>query len=152
IEGDSSIEEVILSGGDPLSLSDASLSSLFIELDKISHVKRIRFHTRFPIGIPERIDESFLSILSQSKKQIIFVIHCNHPYELDELVISHLKKILKLGIPVLNQGVLLKDVNDQEEILLELCQKLVDSGVIPYYLHQLDLVQGAAHFMVSDER
>lgn len=152
LEGDSSIEEVILSGGDPLSLSDASFSSLFAALENMAHIKRIRFHTRFPIGIPERIDEPFLALLSGCQKQIFFVIHCNHPDELDEVVISHLRKILKLGIPVLNQSVLLKGVNDEEKTLLELYQKMVNHGIIPYYLHQLDLVQGASHFMVSDER
>lgn len=152
LQKDASIEEVILSGGDPLSLSDQTLSSLFGALEKIPHIKRVRFHTRFPIGIPERIDESFLALLENCKKQIFFVIHCNHPLELDEDVQNCLKKIQKLGIPVLSQSVLLKGVNDQEEVLFELCQKLVNIGAIPYYLHLLDLVVGAQHFMVTDER
>ncbi len=149
---DDSIHEVILSGGDPLSLGDQVLSSLFVSLEKMSHVKRIRVHTRFPIGIPERIDASFLSLLSASSKQIFFVIHCNHPKELDVDVVESLKQILRLGIPVLSQTVLLRGVNDQEETLLSLCEDLVNVGVVPYYLHQLDPVQGAAHFSVSDER
>lgn len=152
IENDPSISEIILSGGDPLSLSDQTLSSLFNAIDKIPHIRRIRFHTRFPIGIPERIDESFLKILDLSQKQIVFVIHCNHPRELDSDVICHLRKILALGIPLLNQSVLLKGVNDDESTLLELSEKLSSNGIIPYYLHQLDLVQGASHFQVSDER
>ncbi len=152
LEKDPSIEEVILSGGDPLSLSDASLSSLLNAFEKIPHIQRIRFHTRFPLGIPERIDDSFLQILSRSTRQIFFVIHCNHPKELDPDVIFHLRKILKLGIPILNQSVLLKGVNDEETVLLELSRKLICHGIIPYYLHQLDLVQGASHFMVPEKR
>jgi len=128
------------------------LSYLLNAFEKIPHIRRIRFHTRFPLGIPERIDDSFLDILSKSSRQIFFVIHCNHPKELDEDVVFYLRKILKLGIPILNQSVLLKDVNDEEEILLNLSKKLVCSGIIPYYLHQLDLVQGASHFMVPEER
>lgn len=149
---DHSIEEVILSGGDPLSSSDQTLSFLFTSFEEMKHIKRIRFHTRFPIGIPERIDDSFLSILSSSSKQIIFVIHCNHPKELDEDVVFALKKIQKLGIPVLNQCVLLKGVNDEETVLLDLSKALVNSGIIPYYLHQLDRVQGTSHFAVPEEK
>lgn len=149
---DDSIHELILSGGDPLSLGDQALSSLFSSLEKIPHIQRLRFHTRFPIGIPERLDDSFLSLLASSSKQIFFVIHCNHPKELDSDVVESLKKVLRLGIPVLSQTVLLKGVNDKQEVLLSLCEALVNAGVVPYYLHQLDPVQGAAHFAVSDER
>lgn len=152
IEADASISEIILSGGDPLSLSDSSISSLFHAFERMPHIKRIRFHTRFPIGIPERINDSFLKILADSSKQIFFVIHCNHPKELDADVISHLRKILKLGIPILNQSVLLKGVNDEENVLLKLSDSLISCGIIPYYLHQLDLVQGASHFVVPEER
>lgn len=149
---DPSIIEVILSGGDPLSLGDQALRSLFSALEEIPHVRRIRFHTRFPVGIPERIDASFLSLLSSSTKSIVFVIHCNHPKEIDEDVKAALKSILKLGIPVLNQSVLLKGVNDEENVLLELSETLVQAGVIPYYLHQLDPVLGTSHFFVPESR
>lgn len=149
---DDSISEVILSGGDPLSLSDTTLRLLFQSLDEIPHIKRIRFHTRFPVGIPERIDSSFLSLLSSTRKTIIFVIHCNHPREMDKDVVASLKKVQQLGIPVLNQSVLLEGVNDRENILLELSETLIQAGIIPYYLHQLDLVQGASHFFVSEAR
>ena len=152
LEGDPSIHEVILSGGDPLSLSDLSLSLLLNALERIPHIKRIRFHTRFPLGIPERIDDSFLKLLAASSRQIFFVIHCNHPKELDSDVISHLRKIQKLGIPILNQSVLLKGVNDEEKVLLELSETLISHGMVPYYLHQLDLVQGSSHFRVPEER
>ncbi len=146
------ISEVILSGGDPLSLSDGSLASLFQSLEEIPHIQRIRFHTRFPIGIPERIDDSFLSILASSSKQIFFIIHCNHAKELDEEVLFHLKKIQKLGIPLLNQSVLLKGVNDEEETLLALSKTLVNAGILPYYLHLHDPVRGTGHFDVADAR
>ncbi len=149
---DKTLNEIILSGGDPLSLSNPQLDSLFQAFDTMPHIKKVRFHTRFPIGIPERIDISFLEILKNSSKQIIFIIHCNHPKELDKDVLSALKKIQKLGIPVLNQAVLLQGVNDDEQTLLELSEALVQGGVLPYYLHVLDLVEGSAHFFVSDER
>ena len=143
---DPSISEVILSGGDPLSLSDAALSSLLASLDSFPHVRRVRFHSRFPIGIPERIDDSFLSVLSASAKQLFFVVHCNHPRELDSDVIASLRKIASIGIPVLNQSVLLKGVNDNPEILLSLSETLTNNGIIPYYLHEHDRVEGTSHF------
>jgi EF-P beta-lysylation protein EpmB len=152
LEKDTTISEIILSGGDPLSLSDETLAQLFLSLERIPHLRRIRFHTRFPIGIPERIDPSFLAILASSSKQVLFVIHCNHPKELDMDVTSALKTIQRLGIPTLNQSVLLRGVNDEEQTLLTLSEALLNAGVVPYYLHQLDLVKGAAHFSVSDER
>jgi EF-P beta-lysylation protein EpmB len=147
-----SLQEIILSGGDPLSLSDDTLMSLFEDLNSISHLRRIRFHTRFPIGIPERIDSSFLNLLASSKKQIFFVIHCNHPKELDDDVIHALKKIQCLGIPVLNQSVLLKGVNDDEKTLLDLSESLTNAGIVPYYLHQLDPVTGTGHFTIPNSR
>lgn len=152
ISHDPSIREVILSGGDPLSLSDQDLLVLILALEKIPHVQRIRFHTRFPIGIPERIDDSFLKVLSSSSKQIYFVIHCNHPKELDSDVLTALRKVLSLQIPVLSQTVLLRGVNDDEKTLLLLVETLVNHGITPYYLHQLDPVKGTAHFAVSDTR
>lgn len=152
ISKDPSLHEVILSGGDPLSLSDQTLEKLLQEISQIPHVKRIRFHTRFPIGIPERIDEHFLAILKNVTKQIWFVIHTNHPQELDEEIFQALDSIRKLGIIVLNQNVLLRGVNDDVETLKHLCERLVDRGILPYYLHQLDRVKGAAHFEVSEEK
>jgi EF-P beta-lysylation protein EpmB len=140
--------EVILSGGDPLSLPDPQLHSLLTSLENIPHIKRIRFHTRFPIGIPERIDSSFLSLLSTLKKQIFFVIHVNHPRELDPEIFAALKSVSMIGIPILSQTVLLKDINDDTLILQELFETLCDHGVVPYYLHQLDKIQGGSHFEV----
>ncbi len=152
IRQDPKIEEVILSGGDPLSLSDRALAEFLHELNRIEHVMRIRFHSRFLMGIPERIDESFLQILQKLSKQLLFVIHANHPNEFDNDVWHAIKKLQKLGVAVLNQSVLLKGVNDSFEVLRGLCQALVNHGVIPYYLHQLDKVQGTSHFEVAVEQ
>lgn len=152
IERDQTINEVILSGGDPLSLSDSTLQQLIQSLEKIPHIRKLRFHTRFPIGIPERIDDSFLAVLESTNLQVWFVLHVNHPREFDSDVIGAIKKIQKLGIPVLNQSVLLRGVNDDEKTLTDLSEILVNHGIIPYYLHQLDRVQGAGHFEVKEER
>lgn len=152
IASDPTIREVILSGGDPLSLSDAVLEGLFQDLFTIPHVRRLRFHTRFPIGIPERIDQNFLSLLEKVPLQIWFVIHANHPRELDADVLSALQQLQKRGITVLNQSVLLKGVNDSADVLAELSEKLVDHGILPYYIHQLDRVQGSSHFEVPEEQ
>lgn len=151
IRADSTLKEVILSGGDPLSLSNASLTSLIQQLDQIDHLTKLRFHTRFPIGIPERIDEDFLSLLSQTRLKVFFVIHCNHPRELDADIFGALNRLQRLGIAVLSQTVLLKEINDRAETLIELFHLLSDHGILPYYLHQLDRVAGAAHFEVPLE-
>ena len=152
IRQDTTLTEIILSGGDPLSLSDQVLGTIMERLAQIPHLKRIRFHTRFPIGIPERIDESFLTLLAKTQKQIVFIIHTNHARELDDDVLQALKKIQRLGIPVLSQSVLLKGVNDNVTTLKDLFEKLADHGVLPYYLHQLDRTERTAHFEVDEER
>ncbi len=146
-----SLSEILLSGGDPLSLSDSQLGGLLEALSAIPHVKRIRFHTRFPMGIPERVDASFLDLLGRCAKQVVFVIHCNHPDEFDEEIFQKLRSIQQMAIPILTQTVLLRGVNDNLETLRALFALLVDHGVIPYYLHQLDKVQGAMHFDVPEE-
>ena len=144
IEQDTSTEEILLSGGDPLSLSNENLKTFLDRLGAIPHVKRIRFHTRFLIGIPERIDENFLHLLSSSKKQIVFIIHVNHPLELDEDVFfDAVKKITRLGIPVLTHTVLLKGVNDHADTLKELFTLCINHGIIPDRLNDLDRVEGA---------
>ncbi|MBS0621244.1 MAG: KamA family radical SAM protein [Verrucomicrobia bacterium] len=150
IRSDRTLKEILLSGGDPLSLSNAQLKALMESLSAIEHLKRIRFHTRFPMGIPERIDGEFLELLASCPKQIIFVIHCNHLLEFDEVVFDALKEVQKLGIPILSQSVLLRGVNDSVETLVTLFEGLVSRGILPYYLHQLDPVQGATHFEVSE--
>jgi EF-P beta-lysylation protein EpmB len=148
IAGDSSLIEIILSGGDPLSLSDRVLNELINHLENIPHLQIVRLHTRFPIGIPERISPEFLKIFEHRRLQFIFVVHINHPKELDKDVSRHLKLVQQLGIPVLNHSVLLKDINDDLDTMIELNTKLILSGIIPYYLNQLDKVQGSAHFEV----
>ena len=151
IAQDETVKEVILSGGDPLSLSNNHLAAIFERVSRIPHINRIRLHSRFLIGIPERIDTQFLEMIEKLPQQVWFVIHCNHPNELDKDIFSKLKSLQKLGVVVLNQAVLLRGVNDDADTLAHLCEKLCDHGVLPYYLHQLDRVQGAAHFEVSKE-
>ncbi len=148
---DASLHEVILSGGDPLSLSDSVLTKLLEDLSSIPHVQIIRFHTRFPIGIPERITEDFCNALAKSTKQITFVLHVNHPKELDCDVLKSLKLVQRLGIPILTQTVLLRGVNDDLETLKDLYLTSIANGIVPYYLHQLDKVAGTAHMEVSME-
>lgn len=151
IAADTSLREIILSGGDPLSLSDENLSELLDQLNAIEHIKHIRFHTRFPIGIPERIDSGFLALFSKIKKKVWVVIHSNHPKELDSDVLTALKLLQEKSVILLNQSVLLRGVNDNAETLIELCEKLVDNAIHPYYLHQLDRVEGSSHFEVEEE-
>lgn len=152
IEQDLSIHEVILSGGDPLSLSDETLEQMLGRLAKFPHIRRIRFHTRFPIGIPERIDDSFLNLISSIPQQVYFVIHCNHPHELDQEILERLKLLQKIGCVILNQAVLLKGVNDHPSVLHQLAEQLSNHGILFYYLHQLDRVKGSAHFEVIDSK
>lgn len=152
LASDSTISEVILSGGDPLSLSDERLMALFQGIEKIPHIKRIRFHSRFPIGIPERIDDSFLQILQSVKQQVFFMIHCNHPKELDADVLASLQRLIRIQVPVLSQSVLLKGVNDDFEVLISLFETLINAGVIPYYLHEMDPVEGGAHFTAEETK
>lgn len=151
IEKDKTIREVILSGGDPLSLTNENLDYLVERLNTIEHVKHIRIHTRFPLGIPERIDSGFLSMIKKIRSQIWFVIHCNHATELDQDIINHLTLLKKQGCVLLNQSVLLKGVNDDVETLKQLCETLVDNGIVPYYLHQLDKIEGAGYFEVEEQ-
>jgi EF-P beta-lysylation protein EpmB len=151
IAEDPSINEVILSGGDPLSLDNKILGSLIERIAFIPHVRKLRFHTRFPIGIPERIDEGFLEILANCPLQVWFALHVNHSTELDADILKAMKSIQRLGIPVITQTVLLQGVNDDVDTLVGLCSDLVDNGIMPYYLHQLDRVEGSAHFEVPEE-
>lgn len=149
IKQDTSIHEVILSGGDPLSLSNEDLNYLLNQIEEIPHIKQVRFHSRFIIGIPERVDEGFLKLLDNRKYKIFFILHINHPTEIDNDIIQSITKLQKLGIPTLNQAVLLSGVNDCLETQLELHQALINSAIIPYYLHQLDQIDGGMHFEVQ---
>jgi L-lysine 2,3-aminomutase len=152
IAADASLEEIILSGGDPLSLSNARLENLTRALTAIPHVRRIRVHTRQPVVLPSRVDEGLLHWLRTSTRPIVFVLHVNHPNELDAELATACAKLRATGIILLNQSVLLAGINDDVEVLSQLSQRLFDAGVLPYYLHALDPVRGAAHFAVPDER
>ena len=151
IEQNSSIEEIILSGGDPLMLTDHALSGLIEELEEISHLRRLRIHTRLPIVIPTRVTEQLLSMLKKSRLTPVIVIHANHANELSEEVIQTLKMLSDSGAMLLNQSVLLKGINDRLTVQEALCKKLVDANVLPYYLHKLDKVVGAMHFQTDEE-
>ena len=150
IRRDDSIEEVILSGGDPLSLANARLFELYRRIENIAHVRRVRVHTRLPIVVPARLDKELCDFLNRRPKPCVVVFHTNHPAE----IAADVKQALAgLTAPtLLNQAVLLKGVNDDVPTLVELSRRLFDVGVLPYYLHLLDRVQGAAHFEVGETR
>ena len=149
IRQDSSIHEVILSGGDPLLAPDHLLSEFVSELATIGHVKTLRFHTRIPIVLPERIDESFLDLLRSIPLHKVMVLHCNHPQEMDHAVKSACLAMKEVGCVLLNQAVLLRGVNDNARTLAALSHRLFDCQILPYYLHVLDKVSGTAHFDLS---
>ncbi|MGH8583807.1 MAG: EF-P beta-lysylation protein EpmB [Gammaproteobacteria bacterium] len=151
IRADPSLREVILSGGDPLSLSDTRLASLSEALAAIPHVRRLRIHSRIPIVLPERVDQHLLQWLRRCRMQKVMVVHANHPREIDAGVVAALQRLRDAGVTLLNQSVLLHAVNDALATLVELSEVLMSAGVLPYYLHQLDPVQGAAHFQVAPE-
>jgi len=151
IAGDSTISEVILSGGDPLSLSDQKLIQLTQELEKISHVTTLRIHSRLPIVLPQRISEPFITQLTASRLQVVMVVHANHANEINSEVASAFTILRNCAVPLLNQAVLLHTINDNAADLATLSRTLFSHGVLPYYLHALDAVQGAAHFAVLPE-
>lgn len=152
IASDASITEVIFSGGDPWMLSDQRLQTLCSAIDKISHIERIRFHTRLPIVLPSRITNDLLKLLRSLRSQAIVVVHANHANEIVGDCESALRNLVRSGVPVLNQAVLLAEVNDSLDALETLSRRLVNVGVMPYYLHQLDQVSGTAHFEVAKSR
>lgn len=151
LANDHSINEVILSGGDPLSLSTAKLAELTDALTEIKHVRRLRIHTRLPIVLPERVDSEFCDWLGSLPMQKIVVLHANHANEIDQGVLDACRQLSAAGATLLNQSVLLRRINDSVEALAALSEQLFNCNVLPYYLHQLDRVQGAAHFEVSDQ-
>ncbi len=150
IAADSSVTEVILSGGDPLSLSDARLRALTERLAEIAHIRRLRLHTRLPVVLPARVDAGLLQWLRDLPWPVAVVLHSNHGNEIDEEVRSACLKLRTAGAMLLNQSVLLRGVNDSVTALAELSQRLFAAGVVPYYLHLLDRVRGAAHFDVPE--
>jgi EF-P beta-lysylation protein EpmB len=152
IASDTSITEVIFSGGDPWMLSDQRLQALCSAIDAIPHVERIRFHTRLPIVLPSRVTGELLTLLRDLRSQTIVVVHANHANEVTGDCESALRTIVRAGVPVLNQSVLLAGVNDSVDALELLSRRLVNVGVMPYYLHQLDQVSGTAHFKVATSR
>ncbi len=149
IASDSSIQEVILSGGDPLMAPNTRLQYLLAQLADIPHVKTIRFHTRIPVVLPERIDEDFLNLLKNTSLQMVMVLHVNHPNEITDDIRAICTSLKKTGCHIFNQSVLLKDVNDHVDTLVALSERLFACGVLPYYLHLLDNVQGAQAFEVK---
>jgi len=152
IRADTSLTEIILSGGDPLSLSTSKLAELTAALRHIPHIKRLRLHTRLPVVLPERIDAEFVHWLDTVPWAKTVVIHANHPAEFDASVDVALSALRDTGAHILNQAVLLRGVNDDANTLRQLCERGFEAGVLPYYLHQLDKVSGAAHFEVQDAR
>lgn len=152
IAREKSISELILSGGDPLTADDQHLSWLATEIEKIPHVRRLRIHSRFPVVIPSRIDEDLERWVTGTRLETVFVLHINHPNEIDDNLTAAITRLREKKVPVLNQSVLLKGVNDCVETLVELSERLFSSGVLPYYLHLLDPVDGAAHFDIPSGR
>ena len=155
LHSDTSIHEVILSGGDPLLLTDIRLRELCERISEIPHVKRLRVHSRLPVVLPDRIHAGLLEMFQQLSANgmiVWMVIHANHPNEIASDVEIAIRNMLQAGVPILNQSVLLKGINDNADTLIRLSEKLINLGVIPYYLHQLDRVTGVAHFEVEEEQ
>jgi len=152
IARNSEIKEVILSGGDPLMLKSHELATIINKLAKIKHVQILRVHTRVPIAMPKLITPKLITALTSTRLPVVMVVHSNHPQELDAKVATAVKKLKRANIFVLNQSVLLKKINDNAKTLIALSEKLFATGILPYYLHLLDKVQGTAHFYVGSTR
>ncbi len=152
IAADADIEEVILSGGDPLALSNTRLGVLSGSLATIPQLRRLRVHTRMPIVLPSRVDDGFIAWLRSLPWPTVVVVHANHAQEIDAAVVAAFARMRAAGVQLLNQSVLLAGVNDDEETLVALSVALFDAGALPYYLHLLDRVRGAAHFEVPEAR
>ena len=152
IAEDDSIEEVIFSGGDPLTVVDERLKALIDRLEQIPHVIRLRIHTRLPIMIPDRITDDLADMLKATRLEVVVVIHANHANELDDEVAAVVGRLKRAGATLLNQSVLLAGVNDDALTLIDLSKRLLAIGVLPYYLHQLDQVTGTSHFEVPVPR
>lgn len=151
IGSDSSISEIILSGGDPLTLSDKRLGRLLDELEAIPNLRRLRIHSRLPVVLPSRVTEQLVARLASSRFEVVMVIHSNHAQELSDSVAVAIQRLRERQIHCLNQAVLLKNVNDSAAAQIELSEQLFTIGVLPYYLHLLDRVKGAAHFEVEEQ-
>jgi len=151
IQNAPSIQEVILSGGDPFVLNDARLARLFDALAEIATVKRIRIHTRLPIVLPTRMTDELVAMLKNSPKKVIVVVHCNHANEIDDDVAQAFQRLKSAGVTLLNQSVLLRGVNDDALALCDLSERLFEAGALPYYLHFLDKANGTGHFQVAEK-
>jgi EF-P beta-lysylation protein EpmB len=149
---DSSLREIILSGGDPLVLDDAALGSLMAKLAALPHLTRLRIHSRLPVVLPARITPRLLDLLGSSRLRPVLVIHANHAREIDDEVRSALAALRRVGVTLLNQAVLLQGVNDDVDTLAALSETMFEAGVLPYYVHVLDRVRGTAHFDAGDTR
>ncbi len=152
IAADPSLEEVILSGGDPLMLDDAELARLSVRLGEIAHLRSLRIHTRLPVVLPARVDATLLSWIKASRLPITMVIHANHPQEIDAAVRTACARLRPVLHFLLNQTVLLAGVNDHTRTLVALSHALFEAGVLPYYLHLPDAVAGTAHFDINEKR
>ena len=149
ILNDASIEEIILSGGDPLALGDSRLRRLIESLGKLQNLRRLRIHTRLPVVIPDRVTQTLIDMLAGFPVPVTIVLHINHPNEIDLQTQQVCRRLFSSGIHLLNQAVLLKGINDDAGVLEELCIRGFEAGILPYYVHQLDRVSGSAHFLVS---
>lgn len=145
------LDEIILSGGDPLVNNDQQLKKIILSIAEIPHIKRLRIHTRLPVVIPSRINKDLLQWLTECPTPITFVLHINHPNEIDQTLTNAVQHLKQAGSVILNQSVLMKGINDSLETLLELSNALFDAGILPYYLNVLDRVSGSQHFEVSEE-
>jgi len=145
------LDEIIFSGGDPLMAKDHELAWLIDALAQIPHLKRLRIHSRLPVVIPARITDALCQMLAATRLQVLMVTHINHAQEIDAALMEAMQQLRRAGVTLLNQSVLLRGVNDNAGTLANLSNALFDAGILPYYLHVLDKVQGAAHFFVSDE-
>ncbi|OCG59496.1 EF-P beta-lysylation protein EpmB [Gilliamella sp. Nev6-6] len=145
------LDEIILSGGDPLMAKDHEIAFLINALEQIPHIKRLRIHTRLAVVIPSRVTSELCKLFFESRLQIVVVTHINHPNEIDNDVANAIRLLKQSDVTTLNQSVLLKNVNDNAKVLAQLSNRLFDIGILPYYIHLLDKVQGAAHFLVEDD-
>ncbi|WP_261816147.1 EF-P beta-lysylation protein EpmB [Vibrio gallicus] len=146
------IDEVILSGGDPLMAKDEELQFLVTKLAEIPHLKRLRIHSRLPVVIPDRITDALCNILQQTRLKTVLVMHINHPQEISQDLVLACRRLKQADVTLLNQGVLLKGVNDDAKVLVKLGEELFDAGILPYYLYVLDKVAGATHFYIPDAK
>ena len=145
------VNEVILSGGDPLMADDQALSGLFVRLESVSSIHRLRIHTRLPIVIPERVTDLLCQAIAATALPVVMVLHSNHANEIDQSVMDAVSQLRQVCRSILNQSVILKEINDSADVLIALSERLFEAGIDPYYLNVLDRVSGAHQFDVSDQ-